>query len=158
MPFEEFVQWRTFGCPQQYLPQAKIKKNENVFHVIGTIELYQERTLGASTSEYDQTVMAFLSSSERMLAFFNGCHNDKELIEDTPEDNDPIKTEGKAILSECLKLINYLLDRDPTKTNIFMGLVENFSMYECSFYLRLMKRMIRLGGDITVRELEETAK
>jgi len=30
-------------------------------------------------------------------------------------------------------------------------------MYECSFYLRLIKRMLRLGGSKTVVELEKVA-
>jgi len=85
MPFDEFVQWRTFGCPQQHLSEAKISKIENVFHIINNIELYEERLLEETlTDVYDRTVMGFLTSFERILAFFNGCHNDKELIEDTP--------------------------------------------------------------------------
>jgi hypothetical protein len=93
MPFEEFAQWRTFGCPQDRLTEAKMSKNENVFHTIPKIELFQDKPMDqASTDCYDRTIIDFLTSSDRILAFFNGCHNDKELIEDTPEDNDPIKT------------------------------------------------------------------
>lgn len=61
-------------------------------------------------------------------------------------------------MGECLKLINYLLDRDPSKTNIFIGLIDNFSLYECSFYLRLIKRMISLGGQSTIAQLEKVAR
>lgn len=50
--------------------------------------------------------------------------------------------------------MNCLLDRDSKKMNIFANLSDNFAVYEYSFYLRLLKKMVKVGGIASVNALE----
>lgn len=54
--------------------------------------------------------------------------------------------------------MNCLLDRDPKKMNIFASLTDNFAFYEYSFYLRLIKKMVKVGGNATVVSLEKVVE
>lgn len=54
---------------------------------------------------------------------------------------------------QCQRLLNYILDRDPKKINIFTTFIDNFSLYTLSFYPRFIKKLIQVGGKTVVNTL-----
>lgn len=66
--------------------------------------------------------------------------------------------EPKRIYSNGHKLINFILDNNPKKLDIFQSFIDNFSNYPVCFYHRLFRKMLILGGQQNVKIWQKLAK
>lgn len=56
------------------------------------------------------------------------------------------------------KLINYILDGNPLKMDIFMSFIDNFSVYPVCFYHRMFRKMLTLGGKPTIQAFKQMSQ
>lgn len=56
------------------------------------------------------------------------------------------------------KILNFILDSNPKKNNIFSPFIENFSIYPISFYPRMLRKLIRMGNQSTIDNLIKIAE
>jgi hypothetical protein len=55
------------------------------------------------------------------------------------------------------KILNFVLDSNPKKNNIFAPFIENFTIYPISFYPRMLRKVIRMGNQSTIDNLIKIA-
>lgn len=103
-------------------------------------------------------MLQFLTNHEELKHFIVSCSHDKDLKEqETEVDNAMFDENSMGIASNGHKLLNYVLDSNPKKNDIFAPFIENFSIYPVSFYPRMLRKLIRMGNQDTISNLIKIA-
>lgn len=55
--------------------------------------------------------------------------------------------ESKGISTNGHKLLNFILDSNPKKTDLFSSFIENFGLYPINFYPRMIRKIIRMANE-----------
>jgi hypothetical protein len=100
-------------------------------------------------------MLKFLTSHEELTKFILSCSHDKDLKEQETEIDTSIFTDDAltGIAANGHKILNFILDSNPKKNNIFSPFIENFSIYPISFYPRMLRKLIRMGNQSTIDNL-----
>jgi hypothetical protein len=93
-----------------------------------------------------------------LKGFVVACSHDKDLKESEEIDVGMFDEMGsKGILANGHKLLNYVLDSNPKKNDMFAPFIENFSLYPLNFYPRMLRKLIRMGNSETIKNLIKIA-
>ena len=92
-------------------------------------------------------LLHFINDEEQLKTFILSCSHDKDLKTlDSEVDQSMFEDGYKGITSNGHKLLNYILDNNPKKSDIFSTFVDNFGIYPLSFYPRINKKIMRMGN------------
>ncbi len=86
-----------------------------------------------------------------MFQFLKNCSLDPELKQTDQAGFSLVVSEEnfKSVSAGAHKLMHFIWDSNPTKTPLFMGLLERYSASPLNFYNRLFRKIIRIGSSRT---------
>jgi hypothetical protein len=102
----------------------------------------------APTYINEQTLLTILEDEERMYNFLKNCSLDPDLKQQDQSGFSLVVTEEnfKSVSSGAHKLMHFIWDSNPTKTPLFMGLLERYAASPLNFYNRLFRKIFRMGS------------